>query len=203
VFLSTASSKVMINGAPGRRICHGRVLRQEDPLSPMLFLLVMEVLNAIIRKAESWSLFQQLGVKSILHCTSLYEDDLVIFINPSTSDLELTHGIFELFEGASGLSCNVGKCQMVPIRCDEEQVALATGLFPCQVAEFPLKCLGIPLSIYKLLKTVLRPLVDRIAHKLLTWKGSLMHHSGRLSLIESTLSAMLVYTSIGIGFPLG
>jgi hypothetical protein len=42
-----------MNGTPGDRICHARGLRQGDPLSPMLFLLVMEVPNALIRKAES------------------------------------------------------------------------------------------------------------------------------------------------------
>jgi hypothetical protein len=41
----TSSTKILINGQPGRRICHARGLHQGDPLSPMLFVLVMEVLN--------------------------------------------------------------------------------------------------------------------------------------------------------------
>jgi len=46
--LPTASTKILLNGRPGRRICHARGLRQGDPLSPMLFVLVMEVLNHLI-----------------------------------------------------------------------------------------------------------------------------------------------------------
>jgi hypothetical protein len=53
MLLSSASTKVLMNGYPGERICHACDLRQGDPLSPMLFLLVMEALNALIRKAHT------------------------------------------------------------------------------------------------------------------------------------------------------
>jgi hypothetical protein len=46
--------RVMINGAPGDRISHVRGSWQGDPLSPMLFMLIMEVLNIIIKKADPW-----------------------------------------------------------------------------------------------------------------------------------------------------
>jgi hypothetical protein len=52
-----ANTKVLLNGAPGKRIRHGRGLRQGDPLSPMLFILVMEVANTLFHKANDWSLF--------------------------------------------------------------------------------------------------------------------------------------------------
>jgi hypothetical protein len=90
---------------------------------------------------------------------------------------------------------------MVLIHCDEEQVALAYDLFPCQVSEFPLTYLGIPLSVHKIPKSALQPLVDWVADKLPTWKGSLMQHSGRLCLITTTISVVPIYTSIGIGLP--
>jgi hypothetical protein len=54
--LPLASTKVLINGTPGDKISHARGLRQGDPLSLILFLLIMEVLNAVIRKADAWGL---------------------------------------------------------------------------------------------------------------------------------------------------
>jgi hypothetical protein len=76
--LSTASTRVHLNGAQGNRICHARSLRQGDPLSPMLFVLVMEVLDALIRKADEWALFSQLGVQALKHHTLLYADDFIM-----------------------------------------------------------------------------------------------------------------------------
>jgi hypothetical protein len=46
--LATGSTKVLLNGASGNKICHARGLHQGDLLSLMLFLLVMEVLGALI-----------------------------------------------------------------------------------------------------------------------------------------------------------
>jgi hypothetical protein len=61
VLLSTANTRVLLNGNPGRRICHARGMRQGDPLLPMLFQFIMEVLNGLIRKAEVWELFSDLA----------------------------------------------------------------------------------------------------------------------------------------------
>jgi hypothetical protein len=109
MLLSLAGTRVTLNGMPGARINHARGLWQGDPLSPILFLLIMEVLSALIRKADHWSLFQRLGSRFITHRASLYADDLILFISPTAQDLHLAHCIFSLFEGASGLGCNMAK----------------------------------------------------------------------------------------------
>jgi hypothetical protein len=136
--LSSASTKVMLNGVPCEMICHARGLRQGDPLSPMLFLLVMEVLSALIRAIDSRSLLQHLQVRPIPHRVSLYADDLIVFLKPVPHDLQLLQGIFNLFQGSSRLGYNLSKCQMAPIRCDDGHVQLPMEFFPCQVVQFPL-----------------------------------------------------------------
>jgi hypothetical protein len=195
------SPKVLMNGAPGNCICHARGLRVGDLLSPMLFVLVMEVLDSLFRKEDSWSLFQSLGLREMPFRTSLYADDMATFISPCLQDIRLTRGIRDTFQKASGLACNLSKSQLVPIRCAEDQIAISLQDFPCQLATFPIKYLGMPLSVSKLPKTALQPLVDRVADKLPAWHGCLMHRSGRLTLIKTTLSAIPVYTSISLCLP--
>lgn len=201
IILSTSSTKVTMNGVAGQRIRHARGLRQGDPLSPMPFLLVMEVLNSLIRKADEWKLFADLGIKDLPHRAAMYADDLVVFLTPLERDLNTIRHILQVFQGASGLAYSIQKCQLAPIRCGEADIARATQLMPCAVTEFPVSYLGIPLAVSKLPKSALQPLVDRVADRLPTWKGHLMNRSGHLALIRSTLNAIPVHIATCIWLP--
>jgi len=56
--LSSSFSQVLLNGIPGDFIQHRRGLRQGDPLSPMLFILVMDVLNWLVTRAAEAGLLK-------------------------------------------------------------------------------------------------------------------------------------------------
>jgi hypothetical protein len=96
--LLSASTKVLLNGMAGNRVYHARCLHQGGPLSLMLFLLVMEVLNRLITIADTWSLFKPLGVRGISHRASLYADNLVWFMASESKDLHMARAILTLFE---------------------------------------------------------------------------------------------------------
>jgi hypothetical protein len=126
--LSSASTKVMLNSAPGDTIFHGHGLSQGDLLSPVMFLLVMEVLNVIIKKVDHHSLLHNLEVPSIPHRVAFYVDDLILFIRLETRDTQCLNDILGMFHGASGMGCNISKCQMVPTQCIEEQIQTMVSL---------------------------------------------------------------------------
>src|SRR6185312_17494430 len=82
--LQSASTQVLLNGEPGGFINHRRGLRQGDPLSPMLFILVMDVLNSLFLKAEAEGLL--LPLLSTGQRMSLYADDVALFIRSEEED---------------------------------------------------------------------------------------------------------------------
>lgn len=90
---------------------------------------------------------------------------------------------------------------MVPIRCSEEDIRRAKNLFSAVIAEFPIKYLGVPLLVTKLSKTTIQRLTDKVADRGLTWKDKLLHHSSRLALLKSTLSAIPGHIMINIALP--
>lgn len=61
------------------------------------------------------------------------------------------------------------------------------------MAEFPIKYLGLPLSIRKAPASVLLPLVDKLVKRLATWKASLLSRGERLALVRHVLSALPVH----------
>jgi hypothetical protein len=53
----------------------------------MLFVIVMEALNSLIREADHRVALTPLPGHTITHCASLYTDDLVILVASSHNDL--------------------------------------------------------------------------------------------------------------------
>ena len=196
MLLSTASTKVLVNGRPGRRIAHARGLRQGDPISPMLFVLVMDALNSLLREADRQGVLAPLPGNSIVHRTSLYADDLVVLVSPSAEDLTNLQQILTLFAGASGLVTNVDKCAATPIHCSEDEIAQLMQVFPCVLAPFPCKYLGVPLSLGRLRRADEQALIDSVAVRIPTWKSGLLTNAGRVLLTKVTLSAIPVHVSI-------
>ncbi|GJN11283.1 hypothetical protein PR202_ga29462 [Eleusine coracana subsp. coracana] len=161
----------------------------------------MEAINALIRRAEEHQLLTPLGQTAVKNRVFIYADDLVIFLKPTEKDLKLIRAVLNLFAEATGLETNVNKCQFSPIRCTDEDIALVQQFFLCQLQHFPCKYLGAPLSIYKLKKEDLQPLVDSVGDRLPTWKAGLLNRAGRVALTKATLSAIPIHLSISVGLP--
>jgi len=197
MLLSTASTRILLNGKPGQRVCHARGLRQGDPLSPMLFVLVMEVLNSFLTWVEEHGYLTPLaGIPGAR--VSLYADDLVIFVVPSESDLLSIKGALSIFGLASGLFSNLDKSMATPIHCSEEDMDRVQRILACKIVPFPCCYLGVPLSVHRLKRADEQALIDKVAARIPAWKGNLLNAAGRTELVKSTLSAIPVHTSIAL-----
>jgi hypothetical protein len=61
-----------------------------------------------------------------------------------------------------------------------------------------MRYLGLPLSLKKLTRDQLQPIIDRIAGQLPGWKADLLTKPGRRILVQFVLTGMLIYLAMAI-----
>jgi hypothetical protein len=134
---STASSRVLLNGFPGKNIPHGRGLRQGDPLSLLLFDIAIDPLQKILEEATNSGFLHAMPGGLEGPRVSLYADDAAIFITPTIHDLSGLANILQQFGEVTGLVTNVAKSSIAPIQCADINLAEILIHFPAATATSP------------------------------------------------------------------
>lgn len=134
---------------------------------------------------------------------SLYADDVVIFLNPVQGEVTALFSILEQFGNASGLKLNLAKCLVAPIRCLGLDLDRILTSFAGQRVSFPIKYLGLPLTLGRLKLVHVQNIIDETRAKLAGagWQGRLLNAAGRRELVRSVLSAILTYLLTALQVP--
>jgi len=106
-YITNVSFSVLVNGAASPFFGSKRGLRQGCPLSPLLFLLVMEDLSRLIK--DMHHIGRLSGIKLTEDCTIthlLFMDDVLMFLNRGIGDLTTIQNIIHLFKTAIGMAIN-------------------------------------------------------------------------------------------------
>ena len=145
--ISTASFSVLINGSPSGFFQSTRGLRQEDPLSPYLFVLGMEALNCLINRAVREGFLtdyriRRTGGSGIQVSHLLFADDTLVFCEDSQEKMAFLSLLLMWFEVISGLSINLNKSELLPVGRVESVEVLAAEL-GCKVGSLPSTYLGL------------------------------------------------------------
>ena len=78
---------------------------------------------------------------------------------------------------------------------------LIQNLLPCEMLDFPCKYLGLPLTIKKLTKQQVQPIIDKIADQLPGWKADLLTRAGRVIQVQYVLTGILIYVAMATDLP--
>ena len=162
ILFRTSSSRVLLNGQQGPVFSHRRGVRQGDPLSPMLFILAMDPLQRLLDMATQHGALTTLPLRASRWRTSMYADDVAIFINPLKEDLKATTAILHAFGSVSGLHINMHKSSVHPIRCQDIDLDHVLASFIGTRASFPCRYLGLQLHTRSFQKIHVQPLIERI-----------------------------------------
>ncbi|XP_058765404.1 uncharacterized protein LOC131638877 [Vicia villosa] len=142
----SSSLSVLVNGSPTTNFMVSRGLRQGDPLSPFLFLLVAEGLAGLMRNAVDFGGFRGFHFSDSIHYELLqFTDDTIIIYDGSWNNLWCIKAILRGFELASRISINFHKSKVFGIHILEDFLNAAPGFLPCDIGHLPFCFLGIPL----------------------------------------------------------
>ena len=178
--LSSVKFTIALNGQQGNMFPGQRSLKQGDPLSPLLFVLTMEYLSRLFKKASSLLEFKYHHHCKKLRLTHLmFADDLIIFCKAHPKSLKILMEAFKEFTKCSGLKANLTKSQIV-FGGDCHQVHHdCLRIIGFTEGQLPLKYLGIPITSSRLTKIECRTLVEKISLSSL----SLQHRDTRAPLL--------------------
>ncbi|GAB2297215.1 hypothetical protein Dimus_038459 [Dionaea muscipula] len=194
--VSSTSFTFMLNGELQGFFLGQRGLRQGDPLSPYLFVVVMEYLARSLKKMSRNKDFhfhpkcKKLGLVSVC-----FADDLMIFAKADSSSLLLVNDRLSHFGRLSGLHANLTKSALYFGGIVETAQSSLAALRGFGIGCIPFRYLGVPLSSKKLQIRHYRPLIEKITGRITSWTARFLSLAGRLQLIRSVLLSIHVYWS--------
>ncbi|PWA74034.1 RNA-directed DNA polymerase, eukaryota, Reverse transcriptase zinc-binding domain protein [Artemisia annua] len=193
--IQSARSAVLVNGSPTFEFYCQKGLRQGDPLSPFLFLIVMEALTNMILRACRLGDVEGIKVSdegpSISHM--LYADDALIMGTWSRNNIVMNTRLLRIFFMCSGLKINVHKSHLFGLGVSDTEVSSMAEVLGYKVGSLPFQYLGIKVGANMNRSSHWDPVVETVRNRLQSWKAKVLSIGGRLTLIKSVLSSLPVY----------
>ncbi|GJS33617.1 RNA-directed DNA polymerase, eukaryota, reverse transcriptase zinc-binding domain protein [Tanacetum coccineum] len=157
----SSRTSILVNGSPTSEFNVSRSLRQGDPLSPFLFVIIMEGLHVAISDSVRNGLIRGIQV-----------------------------GSSDVFFLAPGPKINIRKSNIYDVGVSPEDVHLMASVTGCSARSFPFTYLGLPIGSNMSLTANWKPLVDKFHSKLSSWKANMLSYGGRLTLLKSVLGSL-------------
>ncbi|GKA61859.1 RNA-directed DNA polymerase, eukaryota, partial [Tanacetum coccineum] len=114
--LNNARGSVLVNGSPTSEFQFFKGLKQGDPLSPFLFILVMETLHLSFMRICNAGLYKGISISNSLVISHLFYADDVVFLGEwNDRNVRSLLNVLNCFYLASGLKININKSKIMGI----------------------------------------------------------------------------------------
>ncbi|XP_021971708.1 uncharacterized mitochondrial protein AtMg01250-like [Helianthus annuus] len=143
--LTSARSSVLVNESPTFEFICSKGVRQGDPLSPFLFLLVMEALSSILGKARIVGLFKGIHTPNNGPVLShlFFVDDALLMGEWDRVNVENMARCLRIFYLCPGLKINLQKSNIYGLGVGNSEVSVMAKVIGCKSDDIPLTYLGI------------------------------------------------------------
>jgi hypothetical protein len=181
---------VLINGKPTIFFKSSRGLRQGCPLSPLLFLLVIEGLRRIIQEKVQDKKLEGVPMVRGLSITHLmFVDDVILFGIGCIYEWKVYKEVLELFCKATGIAFNPQKSMFLEAGWDDVELNLLKEIFPFEVKSLDagFKYLGFYIKPNCYTRVDWHWLEKKIEKRILCWSHRWLTLGGRVILVKAVL----------------
>ncbi|GKC14253.1 putative RNA-directed DNA polymerase, eukaryota, reverse transcriptase zinc-binding domain protein [Tanacetum coccineum] len=137
--LVSSRTSILVNRSPTSEFFVKRGLRQGDPLSPLLFTIVMEGLHMSLQEACHSGLIHgiKIGSSNITLSHMFYVDDVVITTDWNPLNMENIICILHVFYLALGLKINIHKSNVYGVGVSDNEIFSMANNTRCSPGAFP------------------------------------------------------------------
>ncbi|GJW98631.1 RNA-directed DNA polymerase, eukaryota [Tanacetum coccineum] len=160
-----------------------------DPLSPFLFILVMESLHLSFSNILNVGLLKGIRIDDSLSLSPLFYANDVVFIGKwEKSNFTTIVHMLKCFFLASGLKINIHKSKLMGIGISQEEVTMVANLIGCTTLSMPFNYLGVKVGISSSRSKSWDDVLAKISYRVSKWKIKTLSIGGRYTLTKSVLS---------------
>nr|GFA21010.1 RNA-directed DNA polymerase, eukaryota, reverse transcriptase zinc-binding domain protein [Tanacetum cinerariifolium] len=126
--LNNPMGSVLVNGSPTLEFQFHKGLKQGDPISPFLFILIMETLHLTFKRVLNADLYKGVSLNDSFTISYLFYADDVVFIGEwNNNNIQTLLSVLRYFYLASGIKINLHKSKLMGI-CVSSNVVAARGV---------------------------------------------------------------------------
>lgn len=122
-----------------------------------------------------------------------YADDTLMLLQADANQLFFLKSLLLSFKTLTGLKVNYGKSQLIPINISQEKAELLANNLGCRIGNFPFTYLGLPMGTTKPRIEDLSPIMNKVERRLSAY-STWLSYSGRLQMVNSTITPIVTYT---------
>nr|GEZ69551.1 RNA-directed DNA polymerase, eukaryota [Tanacetum cinerariifolium] len=183
----------LVNESPSSEFQIFKGLKQGDPLSPFLFILVMESLHISFSRVMQAGMFTSVSIGELLKLSHFFADGAVFVEDWNDSNLSTIVYVLKCFFLASALKINVSKSKLMGIGVDNGVVERATNVVGCSTLSTPFIYLGVKVGDCMSRTQPWDVVIRKISARLSCWKVKTLSIGGRLTLLKSVLGSIPLY----------
>ncbi|GKA17175.1 RNA-directed DNA polymerase, eukaryota [Tanacetum coccineum] len=201
--LKHSKGSILINGSPTKEFTFSKGLKQGDPLSPFLFIIVMESLHIAFQRVVDAGLYSGLSLSSTVQLSHLFYADDAMFVGQwSDENIGMLVNVLKWFFRASGLRINMAKSKIMGIHVNDGKVGNAAAKLGCLIMRSPFVYLGTKVGGNMARVSEWKEVIDKVMKRLSKWKLKALSIGGRLTLIKSVLGSTPLFSMSSFKAPM-